>query len=219
MVQPRKEFEVEFLGSQGGDPAMERRSKFHPAVDALESRQVLSHGGHATSVVVSGLNPQAQVLSSKQNTVIAEVDQAFNLFTSDYDQARATYFASIEGVANPGSPTTSAFKLYTKQRVSLLAQQIISSFLQNPNGTARAKGEPPVLKTLLNTKIINTTAADPTGSLSNSLMANIPPPGISAPAASLYSLSQDVAIETARDEVINGTNIVNTGAFGVTNQN
>jgi hypothetical protein len=199
---------------------MERRSKFSPtAVEALETRLVLHHGGtsHAVSVVVSGLKPQAQVLTAKQDTVVAEVNQAFNSFTSDYDQARATYFASIEGVSSPGMATTNAFKLYTKQRVSLLAQQIISSFLQSPNGTARAKGEPPVLKTLLNTKIINTTATDPTGSLSNSLMANIPPPGISAPAASLYSLSQDVSIETARDEVINGTNIVNTGAFGVTN--
>jgi hypothetical protein len=198
---------------------MERRSKFRPlAVDALESRMVLSHGakGHAVSVVTTGLTPQQQVLSAKQQSVVAQVDQAFSSFTSDYDQARATYFASIEGVANPGTTTTAAFKLYTKQRVSLLAQQIISSFLQSPNGTAHSKGEPPVLKTLLNTKIINTTSADPTGSLSNSLMANIPPPGISAPAASLYSLSQDVAIETALDEVINGTNIVNTGAFGVT---
>jgi hypothetical protein len=199
---------------------MERRSKFGSmTLESLESRVVLSHGGgHAASVVVSGLKPQAQVLNGKQQTIVAEVNQAFNSFTSDYDQARATYFASIEGVANPTSATTAAFKLYTKQRVSLLAQQIISSFLQSPNGTARSKGEPPVLKTLLNTKIINPTAADPTGSLSNSLMANIPPPGISAPAASLYSLSQDVAIETARDEVINGTNIVNTGAFGVTTQ-
>jgi hypothetical protein len=197
---------------------MERRPKFRPAaLDVLESRLVL-HGGHtkhAVSVVVSGLNPQQQVLNGQQQSLIAEVNQAFNSFTSDYDQARATYFASIEGVATPNPATTGAFKLYTKQRVSLLAQQIISSFLQSPNGTARAKKEPPVLKTLLATKIINTTGGDPTGSLSNSLMVNIPPPGTSAPTASLYSLSQDVAIETARDEVINGTNIVKTGAFGV----
>jgi hypothetical protein len=202
---------------------MERRSKFRPgSVDTLESRLVLSHGGtgHAASVVVSGLSPKKQVINAQQQSVVAELNQAFNSFTSDYDQARATYFASIEGVANPGSSTTAAFKLYTKQRVSLLSQQIISSFLQSPNGTGHSKGQPPVLKKLLAEKIINTTGADPAGSLSNSLVANIPPPGVSAPAASLYSLSQDVAIETARDEVINGTNIVNTGAFGVqTSQN
>lgn len=200
---------------------MERRSKYYPAaVEGLETRLVLSHGGghHAASVVVSGLNPQAQVLNSKSATVLAELNQAFNSFTSDYDQARATYFASIEGVANPGSSTTLAFKYYTKQRVSLLAQQIISSFLQSPNGTNRAPSEPPVLKTLISKDIVNTTDTDPTGSLSNSLMTNIPPPGISAPAASLYSLSQDIAIETARDEVINGMNILNTGAFGVTSK-
>ena len=195
---------------------MERRSRFCPStVDPLETRVVLSHGGHAVSVVVSGLKPQAQLLNAKQQTIVAEVGQAFNSFTNDYDQARATYFASIEGVANPGASTTAAFKLYTKQRVSLLAQEIISSFLQSPNGTAHAKSEPPVLRSLISQKIVNTTNTDPTGSLSNSLMANIPPPGISAPAASLYSLSQDVAIETARDEVLNGTSIVNTGAFGV----
>ena len=43
-----------------------------------------------------------------------------------------------------------------------------------------------------------------------------PPAGTSAPTASLYSLSQDLAIETARDEVLNGMNIVNKGDFGVT---
>jgi hypothetical protein len=197
---------------------MERRNRFCPdAISLLETRLVLSHSAtsHATSVVVSGLNPQAQVLNSNQQTVSAELNQAFNSFTSDYDSARATYFASIQGVSNPGMTTTKAFTLYTRQRVSLLAQQIISSYLQSPKGTSRAHGEPEVLKTLIQQKIINTTGTDPAGSLDRALVDNIPPPGISAPTASLYSLSQDLAIETARDEVLNGLNVVNTGAFDV----
>jgi hypothetical protein len=77
------------------------------------------------------------VLNRHQTTVLAEVNQAFSSFQNDYDQARATYFASILNQPNPSKATTDAFSLYTTQRVSLLAQQLSSSFLQYKSATAR----------------------------------------------------------------------------------
>jgi hypothetical protein len=196
---------------------MRRQNRFLPeCLVPLEVRAVPTHGGttRGLSVVVSGLAPRQQVLNSHQQPVIAEVNQAFASFTGDYDSARATYFASIQNVPDPTPATTMAFSLYTKQRVSLLAQQIISSFLQSPQGTARAKGQSPALEQLVATKIINPSGQDPKGSLARSLVQTIPPPNTSAATASLYSLSQDEAIQAAQAAVINGVNIVKNGDFG-----
>jgi hypothetical protein len=177
---------------------------------------VPSHGGasRGLSVVISGLQPGQQVLNAHQQPVIAEVNQAFTSFTSDYDSARATYFSSIQNVPNPTPTTTMAFQLYTKQRVSLLSEQVISSFLQSPTGTARARGQVPALQTLVATKLINPKGQDPVGTLARSLLDTIPPPGTSAATASLYSLSQDNAIQAAQTAVINGINIVKNSEFG-----
>jgi hypothetical protein len=76
----------------------------------------------------------------------ARASQAFSSFQSDYDQARATYFASIQNQASPSMATTNAFTLYTTQRVSLLAQQLINILIQSPEGTAKAPGQPYALK-------------------------------------------------------------------------
>src|SRR5271157_6057216 len=125
------------MGSHGGDLDMERKHRFIPsAFDRLEDRVVLSNY-RGSSVVVSGLHPRQNVLNRHQMAVAAEVNQAFSSFQNDYDQARATYFASIANQSSLSTATTQAFTLYTQQRVSLLAQQLISSFLQYKPGTAR----------------------------------------------------------------------------------
>ena len=54
----------------------------------------------------------------------------------------------------------------------------------------------------------------PAGSLANSLDTNISPAGSSAPTEGLNSLSQDVAIMTARATVINEISILKIGAYG-----
>ena len=119
---------------------MERKHKFIPsAFDHLEDRVVLS-SYRGSSVVVSGLHPRQNVLNRHQGAVAAEVNQAFTSFQNDYDQARATYFASIVNQSTANMDTKQAFTLYTQQRVSLLAQQLISSFLQYKPGTARSMG-------------------------------------------------------------------------------
>lgn len=206
-------------GSKGVDPVMKRRHAFcPPAVSQLECRVALSHAGapRGPSVVVGGLHPRQQVLNVHQQSVIAEVNQAFDSFTSDYDQARATYLASIQGVSNTSAAMTSmnAFTAYTKMRVSLLSQQVISSFLQTPQANARAHGKDNVLKQLVNSKLIGPQNSAPAGSLASELMTSLPQPGTSAATASLYSLAQDNAIESARIAVINGINIVKNGDFG-----
>ncbi len=196
---------------------MRQKQRFVPAtLDALEQRVVMtaSHVARGLSVVVAGLTPREQVLSRRRQPIIGEINQAFASFTSDYQQARATYFASIFGTPTPSAATTQVFIFYTKQRVILLANQVISSFLQVPQGTAHAQGQPAALKRLVDTKIVNPSGADPVGTLAASLIQTIPPAGTSGATASLYSLTQDNAIESAQVAVINGVNIIKNGDFG-----
>jgi hypothetical protein len=188
--------------------------------DRLESRLVPSHaaGPRGLSVVVSGLAPRGQVLNRSQQPVIAEVNQSFDSFAADFDQARAAYFASIQ-TQTPGSSGAStantAFTLFTAQRVELLAQQLTSSFLQEPAGTSRAKGQMTTITQLIATKIISPGGkSGPTGQLYKSLTSSIPPPGASASTQSLFTLAQDDAIEAARVNVINTVNITRNGDFG-----
>ena len=80
---------------------MKRKHGFTPsALDPLESRVVLSQTTQGLSVVVSGLSPHQRALNRKQQAFSAEIQQAFSSFQSDYDQARATYFASIVNQPN-----------------------------------------------------------------------------------------------------------------------
>ena len=195
---------------------MERKHKFIPsAFDHLEDRVVLSTY-RGSSVVVSGLHPRQNVLNRHQMTVVAEVNQAFSSFQNDYDQARATYFASIANQSTASTAMTNAFKFYTTQRVSLLAQQLISSFLQYKPSTAREHGKPSTLQVLINHRIIGINGEPTAGSLENSLLTTLPPAGTSAPTATLYSLSQDNAIAAAQVAVLNGAGILRNGDFGNT---
>jgi hypothetical protein len=195
---------------------MQRKHQFIPtALARLEDRLVMSHY-RGYSVVVSGLHPNQNVLNRHQMTVVAEVNQAFASFQADYDQARATYFASITNQSNPSQATMQAFVLYTQQRVSLLAQQLISSFLQYQSGTARQHGNRPTLQVLINHRIIGMNGEATPGSLALSLKNTIPQPGTSAPTEALYSLSQDEAIAATQVAVLNGAGILRNGDFGNT---
>jgi hypothetical protein len=190
---------------------MYRKHAYIPsAIDQLENRVVLSQTTQGLAVVVSGLSPHQRALNRKQQAFGAEIQQAFTSFQSDYDQARATYFASIANQTNPSTATTNAFSLYTTERVSLLAQQLINIFIQSPEGTAKGQG-PYALKQLISNKILGPSK----GTLNKSLLATIPQPGTSAPTASLYTLSQDNAIQSAQVAVLNGLSIVKNGAFGI----
>ncbi len=204
---------------------MNRKNRFNPsAIEKLEDRVVLTQGhlARGVSVVVSGLTPRQQVLNSRQLPIIAEVNQAFASFLNDYGQARAAYYASIVNQTQT-SPATmdaiNAFRLYTTERVSLLAQQLISSFLQSTQGTSVSRGSNSTLKQLINSKIINPASINagnslPNGVLIQSLVTSIPTAGASASTESLYTLSQNFAIQSAQASMINGANIIKYGDFG-----
>ena len=202
---------------------MKRRHGFIPsALDQLEARVVLSQTTLGLSTVVSGLSPHLRVLNRRQTALIAEVNQAFDSFQNDYDQARATYFASIQaGSSSPSqiNSATTAFTDYTVQRTQVLAQQIVSSFVQTPQGTAKAPSQPYALKQLVESKIIGPKGKGPGGSLIDSLSQTIPQISTSllasSPTTTLYTLSQDNAIEAARTAVLNGVSIMKSGAFGI----
>jgi hypothetical protein len=195
---------------------MKRKHAFTPSMlDHLEARVVLSKTTEGLSVVVSGLSPHLKVLDRKQQAMSAEIQQAFSQFQNDYDQARATYFASIQSQTSPDTATTGAFTLYTSQRVSLLGQQLVNIFIQSPQGTSKAQGQPYALKQLVSTKVIGPQGQHPKGSLVEALLQTIPPAGTSAPTSSLYTLTQDNAIQTAEVAVLNGLSITKNGAFGI----
>jgi hypothetical protein len=260
---------------------MRRTHQFIPsAIDQFEGRVVLSRTTLGLSTVVSGLSPHLQVLNRKQTALVAEVNQAFNSFQNDFDQSRATYFASLQttptspattasadaatatpvqaaatalanattaasanaaatalvnaltaasssaATASSGAPTaatvdaaTTAFQEYTEQRTLLLAQQLISSFVQTPQGTARVPGQPSALKELIESKVIGPKGRGPAGSLIQSLnQTNTELDSSmlsSSPTTTLYTLSQDNAIQAARTAVLNGVSIIKNGAFGI----
>ena len=130
---------------------MRRKHAFIPTtLDRLESRVVLSRTPLGTPVVVSGLYPHQRILNLQHQSGAAEINQVFGSFQNDYDQARATYFASIQNQSNPSQATTNAFVLYTTQRVSLLGQQILNIFVQTKHGQSQSR----VLKRLVATTII-----------------------------------------------------------------
>ncbi len=199
---------------------MRQRHRFIPSVaDQLEERVVLSRTTLGLSTVVSGLSPHLRVLNRQQTALIAEVNQAFDSFQSDYDQARATYFASLQTSPSSASSAVNAFQDYTQQRTLLLSQQLISSFVQTPQGTAKAPSQPYALKQLIESKVIGPKGNGPVGSLITSLDDTIPQISdsmlTSSPTTTLYTLSQDNAIETARTAVLNGVSIMKSGAFGI----
>lgn len=197
---------------------MSRKTRYNPtALDHLETRVVLSHAGRAIPVVTATLQPSQFVLSPAQLSIVAQVNQAFMSFQSDFDQARATYYASIQSLPSPAAPATtqmSAFNMYTTQRVELLAQQLLGSFLQGPAQPVRPHGVQNPIQKLIATKIIEPQGVGPEGSLAQSLKENISMPGATAPTEALNSLSQDIAIATAQTAVINEISILKVGAFG-----
>ncbi len=171
----------------GDEPTMRRKHVLIPAaIDLLEIRLVPSHA--AASVVPSAASIQDQV------------NREFDAFQVDYEQARSTYYSSIQNLPNPGPATIYAFTSYTTQRVSLLAQEVLGTIGQARPGTARTRS----LEHLVRVRIIGPRDQMPYGSLAQALLASPPQPGTTAPTSSLYSLSEDAAIESARVAILNG---------------
>lgn len=166
---------------------MSRRSRFIPGhPDSLEGRVVLSH---LSPALVARPGKDRAVSGNSHQSQIDQVNQAFALFQNDYTQSRSTYLTSIQGLPNPSAATITAFTLYTTERVSLLAGQLLDAS---------------VPQRLVNKKIIGVLQQMPLGSLARTLIQTIPQPGVTSPSISLYTLSQDNSIEAARLAILHG---------------
>ena len=181
----------------------------------LESRVVLSHAtlrGH--SVLLAGLSPRAQALNRHNaQSIITQVNTAFDSFVQDYTQARASYLSA----QSQGSTTQTAFDNYTMYRVQLLGQQITTSALQSSISNSRQRGAGQTLPLLIGRKVSGvdrTTQKFNAGTLGAALQGATPSASASDAAAGLDSLAQDQAIESTRVNVINGLNILKNGDFG-----
>jgi hypothetical protein len=184
---------------------MRRNHRFIPSrVDCLETRVVLSRTALSTPVIVGGLYPHQRVLNRQHQPVAAQINLVFDSFENSYAQARATYFTSIQNQTNPSGATVNAFVVYTTQQVSLLAQQTLNVFVQ----AKRTPRQVRALERLVGSRIMGPKGQTPPGSLGAALLLSLPQPGTTAPTASLYSLGQDSAIESARVAILNGVNHV-----------
>jgi hypothetical protein len=199
--------------------------QFRPAVNVceLEARVVPSHtpARHVYSVVIGGFHPNSLALKQNQTaSVLALVNASFDQFQQDYSQTRATYLAAVANntatLADKG-----AFNAYTNQRVNLLGQQLVNSFLRSLASTLHTPGTPPPLSAITRkidganpgTNASNTTAFAG-GTLGFSLISTTPDPTASTTTVALESLAQDNAIEAARVAMIDTVNVIKNGDFG-----
>jgi hypothetical protein len=190
---------------------MKSRHEFRPSLGALEDRKLLSHvhARHPFSVVTAGLNlGPSTIRQGRQAPIVAMINASFDQFVLDYGQARSAYYGSISK-QTATVVDTGAFKVYTQQRVNLLAEQLTNSLLQTSASTAYTFRHPyPV--TIVPRRINGATGA----TLANALSTTVPAPGSSPTTIALDSLAQDTAVEAARVTMINGADIIKTGAFG-----
>lgn len=194
---------------------MAGRHRFRPdQICALEDRLALHAPARGPAVLVYGLYPHVHLLTRKHQPVVALVNKAFDSFVADYTQARGLYFASITASPTTAMPAMTAFKSYTTERTSELAQQLASSFLSTPQGTSRARKQPVSITQLIGRRIIGPNGGAAEGTLARSLIDSIPAPNTPAPTTTLFSLSQDSAIEAARTAILNGVGILRNGDFG-----
>jgi hypothetical protein len=190
---------------------------FRPALaDRLENRVVLSHGVHRNlSVLVAGLTPHATSLvrNAHRESIIALINQAFNSFSQDYTQARATY---LSGLPSPSADATAAFKNYTTYRVNLLGQQLTSVALQTSQVNAKQHGSGASLPAMIARRVdgVDNKGVFQPNTLGSALINTIPPNNSTPSDISLDSLAQDQAIQATQVAVVNGFNIVKNNDFG-----
>lgn len=194
-----------------------RRRDYVPAVqDELEGRVVLSNLGHLPSVVVSGLTPRLRAVGkTRHQPVSALVNKAFDSFVQDFTQARATY---LSGGKTADPALTSAFQSYTRSRVNLLGQELISSGLQSTaKASKQQKGNGLSLPLVISKRINGSNPAGTRflpGTLGQALTDATPQLGQSPAAIALASLAQDQAIEAARVNVLNAVSVIKNGNGG-----
>lgn len=196
---------------------MKDRRRFRPvAIEALEPRVALTHGGPLNPALIGTLSPNVRA-SGPIGRVAAQVNASFDRFSADYSQAQGAFLSSGATAA-----VLPAFKSFTQQRVGLLAQELARTLARVPGSNGRianmnqqaANGSNVVLSGFLNRKI-NGTGTVGAGSLLTTLtsVAVIPTAGTTGSGATLYTLSATNAIQSARASTINAIGFIINGTF------
>ena len=201
---------------------MKRSCAFYTicALDPLESRVVLSvERLEGLIAVVSGLSPHLKVLNRKQQAMEhAEIQQAFCVVPKlIMTKPGQRILPRSQSQASPDAATTDAFTLYTIL-CCLCSGQQLCQYLHPVAGRycAKAQGQPyrPQIGSSRN-KVIGPQVTAPQRLACRVAAANDSAGGHFALTSSLYTLTQDNAIQTAEVAVLNGLSITKNGAFGI----
>ena len=199
---------------------MKNRRRFRPvASEALEPRLALTHGGPLNPALIGTLSPNVRA-SGPIGRVRAQVNASFDRFSADYSQAQGAFLSSVGTAA-----VLPAFKSFTEQRVSLLAQELARTLARVPGSNERIanmnqqhnNGSNVVLSGFLNRKINGPMGSGMPGV--NSLLATLtsdavtPAAGATGSGATLYTLAATNAIQSARAATINAIGFMVNGTF------
>jgi hypothetical protein len=183
---------------------MRTRRRFRPTgPDELEGRVVLSPVGlRPRTALVGRLTDRLQASPrARRLTISARVEQAFASFAEEYGRARETYFdLSATGDARE------SLRIFTIQRVNVLAQQVINALIRSPRSTMRESGSPDPLPQFINRRISDQGADS--NSLARGLLSSLPPADSTRTTAALFVQAQDSAIQAARTAVLNGITLL-----------
>jgi hypothetical protein len=194
---------------------MKGRRRFQPTSwGCLEARLVLTHGGPLSPALIGTLSPNLRALGPTAR-VVAQVNAAFNEFTTNYLQAQGAYLSSGT------TADSTAFKSFTTQSVQLLAQNLTRTMVRLPGSLVYIKdaaqrtahgGSGIVLQAILFSRI---NGGSGSGSLlqtlnSAAVVPATPPTGASA---TLYTLTATNAIQSARVAMINSVKFLIMNTF------
>ncbi len=192
---------------------MDDKRRFRPeSLSVLESRALLASLGTPSTVFVGGHNRGAAILPARQ-TVVDQINTTFDRFTTDYLQAQSAYFASGT------SANRNSMVAFTKQRVSLLTQELIHVMTRLPGSLSQLQAghfgpSTVTLQAFLSRRINGSTSSSLQSILTSNNSDAIPKAiPLNNASATLYTLTATNAIEAARASTLNGAQFLYSGNF------
>jgi hypothetical protein len=193
---------------------MRRRHRYRiGGWDRLEARRALTHGGPITPALFGTLSPTPQA-SGPAGRVVAQSNAAFDSFAQDYAQAQGAYLSA------GSSGSSAAFKAFTTQRVNLLAQELTRIFYRLPGSFARIqdthqRSQSGNSAVVFQAFLYNRINGGANTSLLSILTSDsvLPPAGTNGSSATLFTLTANNAIQSARIATINGAKYIANNTF------
>jgi len=193
---------------------MKERHRFRPqASNVLESRVVLNRGALIAPVAAGQLTITGR--NEATSEVVAQVNQTFDSFETDYLQAQGAYLAN-----SSAQYAQTAFTNYVSQRVELLAAQLTRIFAHVPGSLNPLQTSTPggtiVLQSFLRTRINGLGRSSLLMALEGRRglgSGALPPPGTTGTTATLYTDQAISAIETARTASLNSVGFLYSRSF------